>query len=90
MNFTYLIEAISLRKFVTTESLIAATLISASLLGLILSPLLLIAAIFGHGIWDLFKHYGRGIAFYAWYTCSCFIVDTTYSLSLLVYWFNRV
>ncbi len=76
MNFTYLTEALSIRSFAKTEALVATILVSASLFGLFVSPLLLIAAIFGHGCWDLAKHFGNGVPFYFWYTCSCFLVDT--------------
>lgn len=88
MNFTYLSEALSLRKFATTEALVAIALVGASLLGLFVSPLLVIAAIFGHGCWDLAKHFGSGVPFYFWYTCSCFLIDTVYSFSLLLYWMH--
>ena len=88
MNFTYLTEALSLNRFAKTEAVIAAILIGASLLSFVFSPLLVILAIFGHGCWDLAKHFGRGVPFYFWYTCSCFIVDTAYSITLLAYWFS--
>ena len=87
MNFTYLVEAVSLKNYAKTEALVAIFLIFASILGLILSPLFLIFAILGHGIWDLLKHFGRGVPFYLWYTCSCFLVDTVYSSTLLFYYF---
>lgn len=90
MNFTYLIEAISLKAAVKTEAIISVLLISASILGLIFSPLLIIAAIFGHGAWDLQKHFGKGVPFFFWYTCSCFLVDTVYSAALLFYYFNTL
>ena len=88
MNFTYLTEAITSRNYVTTEAIVSFVLIVFSLLGLLLSPLFVIAAIFGHGCWDLAKHFGRGVPFYFWYTCSCFLVDTAYSTTLLLYWFR--
>ncbi len=86
MNFTYLTEAISLNSFVRTEALVSTLLILASVGGLIFSPLLLVAAIFGHGVWDLRKHFGSGVPFFYWYTYSCFLVDTAYSLTLLSYY----
>ena len=88
MNFTYLIEAVSLKSFTKIEAIVSILLIIASILGLVISPQLLISAIFGHGVWDLLKHFGRGVPFYFWYTCSCFLVDTAYSLSLLFYYFK--
>lgn len=89
MNFTYLAEAISLKSFVRTESIVAITLIIASVLGALFAPPLVIAAIFGHGVWDLRKHFGGGVPFFYWYTCSCFLVDTAYSLSLLTYYLTQ-
>ena len=89
INFTYIIEAISLKTYAKTEALVATFLILASILGLMHSPLILIFAILGHGIWDLLKHFGKGVPFYSWYTCSCFLVDTAYSSTLLFYYFYR-
>lgn len=86
MNFTYLTEALSVRRFVGAESLVASVLIVASVLGILISPLFVILAIFAHGCWDLAKHFGSGVPFFYWYTCSCFLVDTVYSASLLFYW----
>jgi len=86
MNFTYLTEAWALQKHIKSESVVAGSLIMLSLLGLVISPLLLIIAIFGHGCWDLSKHFGRGLPFFRWYTCGCFIVDSIYSSLLAIYW----
>ena len=77
MNFTYVIEAVSL---------VAVVLILLSLGGVFLSPILVIIAIFGHGCWDLLKHYGSGVPFFTWYTLSCAIVDFFYGSILLIYW----
>ena len=86
MNFTYLIEAVSIDKSARVEALVAAVLIMASVLGLLISPLIVIAAIFGHGCWDVAKHFGSGVPFFSWYCWPCFIVDTIYSGALLFYW----
>lgn len=90
MNFTYLTEAISLKSFAKTEVVVAALLIAMSILGLVTSPLLLIFAILGHGVWDLMKHFGKGVPFFFWYTCSCFLVDMAYGSTLLYYFLYRV
>ncbi len=90
MNFTYLIEALSLKRYVSTELLIASLLIAMSWVGVVSSPLLLIAAIFAHGCWDIAKHKGAGVTFFSWYTVSCFLVDTVYSLALLAYYTQSV
>lgn len=89
MNFTFIIEAVSLKTYAKTEALVATFLIAASILGFLYSPILLIFAIFGHGIWDLLKYFGRGVPFYFWYTYSCFLVDTAYSSTLLFYFLYR-
>lgn len=66
MNFTYLVEAFAQRRFLQTEVVIACALICASCLGLLIHPVFVIAAIFGHGIWDLAKHFGAGVPFFGW------------------------
>ena len=86
MNFVYIKEARALRQFVRVEALIATLLIVLSCLGALWYPPLVIAAIFGHGCWDIAKHLGAGVPFLSWYTLSCFAVDTLYSGALLLYW----
>jgi len=88
MNFTYLTEALSVRRSIKPELIVCVGLIAMTLLGLFTSPLLIIAAIFGHGCWDLAKHNGCGIPFFNWYVVPCFIVDTAYSLALLLYFYQ--
>ena len=90
MNFTYITEALISKKSVAAELVVASLLILASIVGLFVSPLLIIAAIFGHGCWDLAKHFGSGVPFFFWYTCSCFVVDAAYSAALLLYWFSQI
>jgi len=86
MNFTYLTEAWSRRQFVSVEAMVAAGLITMAIAGAIFEPLLVIASIFGHGVWDLAKHFGAGVPFLRWYTCGCAVVDTVYSVALFGYW----
>jgi len=86
MNFTYLVDAISIKSFVKQEAVVTTLLVAASIAGVFSSPLWVIAAIFGHGCWDVAKHFGAGVPFFAWYTWPCFIVDTIYSAALLFYW----
>jgi hypothetical protein len=68
MNFTYLTDAVWQGRRVGTEATVMIALIIASLLGIVLHPLFVIAAVFGHGLWDLAKHYGAGLPFFSWYT----------------------
>ena len=90
MNFTYLIEAVQAQRFVIIETCVLTSLIVLSVMGVLISPLFVILAIFGHGAWDLAKHFGQGIPFFFWYTCSCFIVDTIYGAALTTYWFQGI
>ncbi len=85
MNFTYLIQAVSLKNFVSLELMIATGLILLSLAGFFISPWLVIAAIFLHGTWDLAKHRGTGIRFFSWYTIGCVVVDWIYAAALIAY-----
>jgi len=86
MNVVYITEAFHRREFVTMEGSVALTLIVASVMGAIHSPLFVIGAIFAHGVWDVAKHYGAGVSFLSWYTFGCFTVDTIYAAVLLIYW----
>lgn len=88
MNFTYLLEARAQGRMVGTEAAVTTVLITASLLGVLAHALFVIAAIYGHGAWDLAKHTGRGIPFFRWYTWSCAVVDFTYGTSLLAYYLS--
>ncbi len=88
MNGVYISSAIQKRRYISTEFLVAITLITLSLLGPILSPAFVIAAIIGHGLWDVAKHYGAGIPFFSWYTWGCATVDFTYAVTLTIYLFS--
>lgn len=89
MNFTYLTEAYNLKSYFRLETSIAACLIISSILGVILSPVFVIAAILGHGIWDIAKHNGAGVPFLRWYTLGCFWVDMFYGAALGLYWWGQ-
>ena len=86
MNGVYITEALSRGQHVRTEAAVAGILVAVSLLGMFVWPPFVIAAVFGHGLWDLAKHRGAGISFFSWYTFSCCGVDMLYGASLLVYW----
>ena len=86
MNFVYVTEAFQVRRFFQLELWVALVLIGASVLGVLLSPLFVIAAILGHGVWDIAKHKGHGVPFVSWYTLGCFTVDVIYSAALFAYW----
>lgn len=88
MNFTYITEAYAISKHLTLEMVVATVLIALSFAGAFYSPLCVIAAIFGHGVWDIAKHRGAGVPFLSWFTLGCFAVDTFYSGVLLIYWFT--
>ena len=88
MNFTYMVEAFAQRRLFATEFFVATGLVIASILGVLLHPLFVIAAILGHGLWDLAKHYGAGIPFLGWYTLSCSAIDFSYGAALLIYFLH--
>ena len=67
------------------ETGIAIALSAASVLGALVAPPLLIAAIFAHGLWDIAKLRGAGTPFFNWYTLSCAGVDFTYATFLTTY-----
>lgn len=85
MNGVYISSAFQKHRYISTEFLVALMLIILSLLGPILSPLFVIAAIASHGLWDVAKHYGAGIPFFSWYTWGCAVVDFTYAATLTIY-----
>ena len=82
---TYPLAALKQRSFLTTETVISTGLAAAGIAGFWLSPVLIIGAIFGHGVWDLFKHNGFGTPFFRWYLTGCVIVDWIYAAALSVF-----
>ncbi len=86
MNFVYITEAYAQGRLVKPEFIVMVVLTSASLLGVLVHPLFVILAVFGHGLWDIAKHFGAGIPFFSWYTLSCCAVDMTYGTALFAYW----
>lgn len=86
MNFTYITEAYAQGRLLQTEAGVMIALVIASILGATMHPAFVICAVFGHGLWDLAKHFGAGIPFFSWYTLSCAAVDMAYGSVLLVYW----
>lgn len=89
MNFTYPWAALSAGRFLTQEVAVSTALILMAILGVLINPLWVIASIFGHGLWDLFKHNGRGVPFLKWYTMGCVVVDWIYAATLLFYFLVR-
>ena len=86
MNFTYIWAARQTGKWVRVETVISLALIGMAAIGFFVSTVLIILSIFLHGVWDLFKHNGRGVPFFKWYTLGCVTVDWTYSAALFVFW----
>ncbi len=86
MLFTYPIAAIRAGEFVTVEIAVSLGLITMGILGYFTDPVLLIAAIFGHGVWDFYKHRGAGVRFFRWYVVGCYIADWTYAAALLFFY----
>lgn len=86
MNFTYVFEAYAQRAYLRAEACLAGGLICLSVMGVLINPLFVILAIFGHGVWDISKHRGAGIPFVSWYTLGCSAIDFTYGTVLSLYW----
>ncbi|MEM6640741.1 MAG: hypothetical protein AAF610_12670 [Pseudomonadota bacterium] len=86
MNFVYIQAAIARRQYVTVEAFVAVALIVLSVMGAVVAPPFVIAAVIGHGLWDLAKHFGAGLPFFSWYTWGCFVVDVMYGSALFAYW----
>lgn len=82
MLFTYPAAAFRAGAHVSLEVRISLFLAALGIAGLWLSPWLIIAGIFGHGVWDLFKHRGHGTPFFGWYVNGCVVVDWCYAASL--------
>ena len=86
MLFTYPAAAIAQGTHIKREILVSLTLAGMGILGLILSqPILIVLGIFGHGCWDLAKHYGAGCTFFKWYVNGCVIVDWSYAAALTIF-----
>ena len=61
---------------------LAALTVGGYVLG---APALIIAAIFGHGLWDVAKVNGLGTPFFGWYLSGCMLVDWVYAGALVVH-----
>lgn len=89
MNFTYPWAAVLTGRFFSLEVVISLGLVTMAILGVAVSPIWVIAAIIGHGVWDLLKHFGQGVPFLNWYTLGCTIIDGLYATALILYLFTR-
>lgn len=85
MLLTYPWAAMMQRQAVGLEFLVSLGLALLGVIGLFVSPWLIIAGIFGHGIWDLAKHRGHGCRFFGWYVSGCVVIDWTYAMALVFY-----
>ncbi len=86
MTGTYVLEALMTGHSQKLEICVALGLIAVALLSLFGSPIWVICALFGHGVWDLAKHRGAGVPFLSWYTLSCAAFDFTYGALLFASW----
>ena len=85
MNLVYFPEARARGEFVRVETLVAVVLIAMSVLGALVSPWFVIAAVAAHGVWDFLKHLGVGVPFFSWYTLGCAAIDVIYASLLTLY-----
>jgi len=89
MNLNYVIEAIARQRFVRTEIWFAVGVTALALIGLFTTPLLVIAALLLHAVWDVAKHLGIGVPFSSQFTLGCFAVCLAYSGALLFHWVGQ-
>ncbi len=90
MLFTYPVAALSQGAHLRREIIVSIFLAGLGVVGLVLSqPILIVLGIFGHGCWDLAKHYGAGCSFFKWYINGCVIVDWSYAAALTFFLFAR-
>ncbi|MEM6303436.1 MAG: hypothetical protein AAF744_01875 [Pseudomonadota bacterium] len=83
MLFTYPAHAAVQGDKLRLEMSVSWGFALVGLLGLLLTPLLLIAAIAGHGLLDLAKYRGLGAEVPVWYLLSCAVFDLAYAAYLL-------
>ncbi|MEL6959350.1 MAG: hypothetical protein AAGL89_10410 [Pseudomonadota bacterium] len=88
MTVTYPTEAALKGHFLKLELAIALGLSVLALVGLWLSPWLIIIAVFAHGVLDYVKHNGFGIPFHGFYLAGCAAFDVTYAVILTIYLFS--
>lgn len=88
LNATYPVQAITKGTAVGKEIAVAGVLISMSLVALVASPLWVIGAVLGHGVWDWMKCNGHGVSFFRWYTIPCLVIDGCYASVLLIYYLS--
>lgn len=79
MLFTYPAHAVVQDRDRGLEVGISCTFALAGLLGLLVNPLLLVAAIAGHGLLDLAKYQGLGSRVPVWYLLGCAVFDLAYA-----------
>lgn len=85
MLFTYPAAAWRSGTHFSLELWISLCLALVGFMGLITTPWLIIAGIFGHGVWDLMKHRGHGTPFFGWYISGCVAVDWCYAAALTIF-----
>jgi len=86
MLFTYPAAAWHRGTYFSLETRVSIGLACLGLAGLFTTPWLIIAGIFGHGVWDLMKHRGHGAPFFGWYVNGCVIVDWSYAAALTIFY----
>ena len=85
MLFTYPLAALNARRWIGVETGVSLGLAALGLVGLAGFPALVVAGIFGHGVWDLCKQRGAGVPFFGWYVTGCVTVDWLYAAALALH-----
>lgn len=85
MLFTYPVHAALQGAHVRLEVGLSAGCMVAGLLGLLVSPIVLIAAIAAHGLLDAVKYVGVGAAVPVWHLIGCALFDVAYAAYLTTF-----
>lgn len=85
MTVTYPLEAWFRGEGLPIEAGFAIGLSAMAVIGAFTTPLLIIAAIFAHGLLDIAKWLGLGVTFYRAYLFGCALFDVVYAAALLLY-----
>ncbi|MEL7166427.1 MAG: hypothetical protein AAGL96_13235 [Pseudomonadota bacterium] len=85
MLFTYPVHAALQGAHVRLEVGVSAGFVVAGLLGLLISPIILIAAIAAHGLLDAVKYVGVGATVPVWYLIGCALFDVAYAAYLTTF-----
>jgi len=82
MLFTYPVHALVQGRHERLELALSLGFAVVGFVGLLMAPILLVAAIAAHGALDLAKHFGLGARVPVWYLIGCAVFDVAYAALL--------